>query len=114
VPDALCETVLKRVSPPSSYAKPNHIRIIEREEFERLATAAGLVVQKRSFYGFYWSVWNAIVWQCNVDFDHGRHPALDHWARAWSTVLDLPQGDVCKAALDDNMPKSQVIIAYKK
>ena len=30
VPDPLSEIILMRVSPPSSYAKPNHIRIIER------------------------------------------------------------------------------------
>ena len=114
VPDALSETVLMRVSPPSSYMKPNHIRVIERDEFARLAAEAGLVVQKRAYCSFYWSVWNALFWQCSVDFDSGRHPALDHWARAWNEVLDLPQGDVCKAALDDAMPKSQVIIAYKK
>jgi SAM-dependent methyltransferase len=114
VPDALSEKILMRVSPPSSYAKPNHIRVIERDEFAKLADDAGLVVQKRAYYGFYWSVWNALVWQTGVDFDRGNHPALDHWALAWSAVLDLPQGDVCKAALDDNLPKSQVIIAYKK
>jgi SAM-dependent methyltransferase len=114
VPDSLSETVLKRVSPPASYIKPNHIRIIERNEFGRLASDAGLVVQKRLYYSFYWSVWNALVWQCGIDFDRGRHPALDHWAHAWNAVLDLPHGDVCKSALDDAMPKSQVIIAYKK
>jgi len=114
VPDPLSETILKRVSPMESYMKPNHIRVIERDEFAKLADDAGLVVQKRAYYGFYWSVWNALVWQCGVEFDRGRHPVLDHWARTWSAVLDLPQGDVCKAALDDNLPKSQVIIACKK
>jgi hypothetical protein len=32
---------------------------------------------------------------------------------SWNAVLDLPQGDVCKAALDDALAKSQVIIARK-
>lgn len=113
VPDTLSEAVLKRVSPPSSYEKPNHIRVFEREGFARLAAEAGLVVEKRAYYGFYWTVWNALVWQTGVDFDHGSHPALDHWAMSWNAVLDLPQGDVCKAALDDALAKSQVIIARK-
>jgi SAM-dependent methyltransferase len=114
VPDALSEQVLKRVSPPICFQEPNHIRVIGRDEFERMVTDAGLRVDKHAFYGFYWAIWHALVWKCNIDFDHGRHPALDHWTRAWDAVLDLPEGQQCKNALDEAMPKSQIIIARKQ
>jgi len=114
VPDPLSEQVSKRVAPPECFREPNHIRVIGRDEFERMLTDAGLQVQKHAFYGFYWAIWHALVWKCNIDFDHGRHPALDHWTRAWNAVLDLPEGQQCKDALDDAMPKSQIIIARKQ
>jgi hypothetical protein len=53
------------------------------------------------------------VWKCNIDFDHGHHPALDYWTHAWNAVLDLPEGQACKNALDEAMPKSQIIVARK-
>jgi hypothetical protein len=78
-----------------------------------MVTAAGLQVETHSFYSFYWAVWNAIVWKCNIDFDNGHHPALDNWARTWQSVLDLPEGDQIQDALNLVMPKNQVIIARK-
>jgi 2-polyprenyl-3-methyl-5-hydroxy-6-metoxy-1,4-benzoquinol methylase len=114
VPDALSEQVAKRVAPPEVFREPNHIRVIGRDELERLATDAGLRVQKHAFYGFYWAIWHTLVWKCDIDFDHGRHPALDHWTRAWNAVLDLPEGQQCKNALDEAMPKSQIIVARKQ
>jgi 2-polyprenyl-3-methyl-5-hydroxy-6-metoxy-1,4-benzoquinol methylase len=82
VPDALSEQVLKRVSPAVCFEKPNHVRIIGREEFAQIATQAGLQIQKHVFYSFYWAVWHVLVWRCNIAYERGRHPALDHWARA--------------------------------
>lgn len=114
VPDPLSEQVAKQVAPPECFREPNHLRVIGRDEFEHLATDAGLRVQKHAFYGFYWAIWHALVWKCNIDFDHGRHPALDHWTQAWNAVLDLPEGQQCKNALDEAMPKSQVMIARKQ
>jgi len=113
VPDAASEHVLKRLAPPEAYEKPNHVRIIERNEFERMIAAAGLRVESHAYYSFYWAVWNAIVWKCNIDFDNGHHPALDHWARSWGAVLDLPEGKAVQDALNMAMPKSQIIIASK-
>lgn len=113
VPDAASEHVLKRLAPAAAYEKPNHIRIIERNEFERMVAEAGLTIEAHSYYSFYWAVWNAIVWKCNIDFHKGRHPALDHWAKAWSAVLELPEGRAVQDALNMAMPKNQVILARK-
>ena len=114
VPDAASENVLKRVGPKVIFEKPHHIRIIARDEFERMAVNAGLVVKTHTYRGFYWALWYAFSWKCGVGVNHDRrHPVLDLWTRTWNAVLDLPQGQDCKDALDIAMPKSQIIVACK-
>ena len=41
------------------------------------------------------------------------HPVLDNWLRTWQSLLDQPNGIKIKHALDEVLPKSQVIIARK-
>jgi SAM-dependent methyltransferase len=113
VPDPLQENLQKRVAPPSYFQKPNHIRIIERQEFSDLVTNAGLVIDEVTHYGFFWSIWWAMFWACKVDLDHPIHPALDHWTKAWRAVMEMPSGLDLKHQLDEFMPKSQVIVAHK-
>jgi SAM-dependent methyltransferase len=113
VPDPLQENLQKHVAPPSYFQKPNHIRIIQRQEFSDLVTSAGLVIDEVTHYGFFWSIWWALFWACKVDLDHPTHPALDHWTAAWNAVMDMPNGPDLKRKLDDFMPKSQVIVAHK-
>lgn len=113
VPDARSEFVMKRVGPPNAFQKPNHIRVIQRDEFEKMVTDVGLVIKNHSYRGFYWAVWHAFAWRCGVSVMKGSHPVLNHWARTWSAVLDMPNGQDCKLALDEVLPKSQVIVAVK-
>lgn len=113
VPDALQENLQKHVAPPSYFQKPNHVRIIEREQFARMVTRAGLVIEEHTQYGFFWSIWWALFWACKVDLDKPDHPALNHWTEAWRAILALPQGTQLKQQLDQFMPKSQIIVARK-
>lgn len=113
VPDALAEHVQQDIAPPSYFAHPNHIRIFSREQFETLITDAGLVIEKRAFYGFYWSVWWFFFWACKQDLSPPWHPLLAHWEKTWGILMKMPDGPRIKAALDNAMPKSQAIIAYK-
>ncbi|SEC04685.1 Methyltransferase domain-containing protein [Rhizobiales bacterium GAS191] len=113
VPDPVCEALQKHLAHPSYFAKPNHVRVIQREEFAELVRAAGLVIERRASYGFYWSLWWLMFWTTRVDFIGARHPVLDNWARTWSALLDTPQGATVKRVLDSFMPKSQVILARK-
>jgi ubiquinone/menaquinone biosynthesis C-methylase UbiE len=113
VPDALTESVMKRVGSKAIFEKPHHIRIIQRDEFEQMVINAGLIIKNHTYRSFYWAVWFALSWRCGVSIWHGRHPVLDHWARTWNAVLELPHGQDCKDALDMAMPKSQVIVASK-
>jgi SAM-dependent methyltransferase len=113
VPDPLQENLQKHVAPPSYFQKPNHVRIIERQAFSDLVTQSGLVIDEVTYYGFFWSIWWAMFWACQVDLEHPSHPVLDHWTEAWVALMDMPNGHDLKRKLDRFMPKSQVIVAHK-
>ena len=114
VPDTTQEKLQQHVAPPTYFAKPNHIRIFERADFEALVRNAGLTIERRSFYGFYWAMWWLLFWECKVDFKGmPRHPVLDNWARTWAAVLATEDGVKVKHLFDRFMPKNQVIIASK-
>jgi SAM-dependent methyltransferase/glycosyltransferase involved in cell wall biosynthesis len=113
VPDPVAERLQKELAPPSYFEKPNHVRVIEREAFEKLVTGAGLVVEKRRFYGFYWSIWWMFFWACKQDLRPPWHPLLESWTQTWQRLLATEDGARVKRVLDDFLPKSQAIIARK-
>jgi 2-polyprenyl-3-methyl-5-hydroxy-6-metoxy-1,4-benzoquinol methylase len=114
VPDPVSENMQKHLGPPAYFAKPNHIRIFEREAFADLVKSAGLTVEKRYYYGFFWSIWWLLVWQCGLkDMGSPRHPILDNWTRTWAAILESKDGLRIKRVFDRFMPKSQAIIARK-
>lgn len=113
VPGQLSEEILKEVAPAACFEKPNHIRIFSTESFRELVEQSGLEVQAHEFIGFYGAVWHAMIWKSGADYDIGSHPVLDRWAQTWETLMALPGGQACIAALDRALHKSQVIIARK-
>jgi ubiquinone/menaquinone biosynthesis C-methylase UbiE len=125
VSDPVQEEVLRQVAPAELFTKPNdggysirglprgHLHTIGRDEFERMVTAAGLVVERVHHVGFYWSLWFVFFWLCNVDFADPRHPLLAQWARTWTMLLDLPDGHKTKQRLDTFLPKRQIVVAWK-
>jgi SAM-dependent methyltransferase len=114
VPDTTQEKLQRHLAPPSYFEKPNHIRIFEREEFADLVRNAGLTIERRTWYGFYWAMWWLLFWECKIPFEGmPRHPVLDNWARTWASVLATEGGVKLKHLFDRFMPKNQVIIASK-
>jgi ubiquinone/menaquinone biosynthesis C-methylase UbiE len=113
VPDALQENMQQHVAPECYFQKPNHVRIVQRTEFAEMVAEAGLEIREQAQYGFFWAIWWALFWSCNVDLDHPDHPVLNHWTEAWGEVLSTPQGVRLKEQLDRFMPKSQIIVACK-
>ncbi|KES23733.1 MULTISPECIES: bifunctional 2-polyprenyl-6-hydroxyphenol methylase/3-demethylubiquinol 3-O-methyltransferase UbiG [Pseudomonas] len=114
VPDAFGEKAQQGIAPDSYFQQPNHIHIFERERFETLVREAGLEVERRTTYGFYRTLWWFFYWASGQPtLSPPWHPLLEHWDRTWGALLSLPQGQKVKAALDEVMPKSQVIIARK-
>jgi SAM-dependent methyltransferase len=112
VPGAAQEHIQEMLAPPLYFQKPNHIRIFEQEQFHALIESAGLVIEHRSAYGFFWSLWFAFFWQTEIPLG-GTHPMLDAWASTWSQVLAGKDGLRIKAALDQALPKAQVVVARK-
>ncbi|RFB80647.1 class I SAM-dependent methyltransferase [Methylovirgula sp. 4M-Z18] len=113
VPDPVAENLQKPLAAPYYWQKPNHLRIFEREEFAKLVTDAGLVIENRYYYGFYWSIWWLLFWQCDVPVDAPYHPVLDNWAQTWKALLDSKNGLRTKRILDRFLPKHQIILARK-
>jgi len=114
VPDVTQERLQTHLAPPMYFQKPNHVRIFEREDFAQLVQDSGLIIERRSTYGFFWAMWWLLFWTCGVKFEGGvRHPILDNWSRTWSSVLASKDGPRIKHLMDRFMPKNQVIIARK-
>ncbi|MCU1719257.1 class I SAM-dependent methyltransferase [Pseudomonas sp. 5P_3.1_Bac2] len=113
VPDPVGEQVQKKLAPPVYFEHPNHIRIFQRDEFEQLVIDAGLIIERRTEYGFYWSIWWFFFWACKQDLSPPWHPLLNSWTSTWNMLLRTPDGPRIKKALDEVMPKSQVIVARK-
>lgn len=113
VPDALQERMQQAVAPDSYFQKPNHIRIVERDEFPQMVRDAGLEVLDQRSYGFFWSIWWSLFWAAEVDLERPQHPVLDHWTQAWTALLETERGRELKQQLDSFLPKSQVIVARK-
>lgn len=115
VPDPASETLLKAVSPEFCWRKPYHLRVFGREEFERLVRDAGLEIEHRSYYSFFWTMWWVLFWSGEGVSELGAPgtPVLSHWNKTWVALLKTPHGPHIKKALDEFMPKSQIIIARK-
>lgn len=113
VPDPLGESIQRKLAPPCYFEAPNHIRVFERDQFERLVEESGLIIERRTSYGFYWSIWWFFFWACKQDLSPPWHPLLSSWSQTWNMLLSMPDGPRIKKALDEAMPKSQAIIARK-
>jgi len=114
VPDPVCEGMQKKLAPPIHFQKPNHVRIIGRDEFARMTTDAGLEIVSRGSHGFYWAMWLLMFWSCKVDLSvANQHPVLQNWSTTWSALLDTDDGLRVKQAFDEFMPISQYIVARK-
>lgn len=114
VPDPVAEHVQEKLAPSSYFEHPNHIRIIERDMFEKMVSDSGLIVEKRTSYGFYKSIWWLLFWACDQEYGDKNHPLLESWKHTWGLLLDTEEGPRIKQTLDEFMPKSQAIIARKK
>lgn len=113
VPDPVAETVQTKFAPSVYWEKPNHLRIIQRDELDRLIENAGLQIEQHTHTGIFWAMWWIFFWASEQEFGAPQGPVLENWTRTWYELLNLPHGDAARAALDALMPKSQVVIARK-
>ncbi len=121
VPDPVSEGLQKQLAPASHFQKPNHIHIFERDAFAAMVTDAGLQIERRDAYSFYWSMWMCLYWACETQQEGATldqikapyPPLLNEWASTWHQLISIPEGAKVKAVLDNFLPKSQIIIARK-
>lgn len=113
VPDPVGESVQKKIAPKEYWEKPNHIRIFQREEFDQLLINSGLEIERRSSHGFYWSIWWMLFWAADQELGEPEKPILHHWTSVWDELISAPNGAPIKEALEEFMPKSQILIAKK-
>lgn len=125
VPDPVGENIQKSFAPSYYFERPNHIHIFGREEFGCLVTDAGLEIIRRDSFGFFWTFWMFLYWSqakhsgialAGESFDAVQPPyppILNDWAKLWHQVIKMPEAAPMKQALDQLLPKSQVIVARK-
>lgn len=125
VPDAVGEQMQRGFAPTSYFQSPNHIHIFEREQFGQLVQNAGLEIVERSSFGFFWTMWMFMYWvlakNAGAELEGASHdivqppypPLLNDWAKLWHNLIQMPEAAPMKQALDQLLPKSQVIIARK-
>lgn len=125
VPTQVSEDFQKGIAPESYYQSPNHIRIFSENDFINLVERAGLVVEKKVQWGFFWTMWMSMHWV--IEKNAGRElsgaaldkvappysPELDDWAKAWNQIIMMPEGLLLKQKFDQLLPKSIAIIARK-
>ena len=125
VPDEQSELMQQGLAPEYYFREPNHIHIFGREAFARMVTDSGLEIVQRDFYGFFWTIWMLLYWtQARAAGDElageaydvvqpPYPPLLNDWAALWQCFISLPDAAPVKRALDQLLPKSQIIIARK-
>ncbi len=125
VPDERSEGVQQKLAPAEHFQAPNHVQVFSRGGFEHLVVDAGLKIESRQYTGFFWSMWFSFFWAAQQRSDHVRGmpthdqiqppyaPLLQRWADVWWEMMRLPDGETVRRALDETMPKSQIIIARK-
>lgn len=115
VPDPTSENLQRPFAAPAHFEPPNHIRVFERDTFDRLVTDAGLEILHKKLDGFYWTMWCCLFWACQCDLrEAGDHPLLLSWTRTWDMLLATERGPVIQEAFDQVLPRTQTIIARKR
>jgi len=124
VPHQRSETILQRVAPPAAFEKPHHIRIFGTDDFKQLVSSSGLEIISHDLIGAFSTITVALYWltagrlsasgqnQIETQFVFDN-PSIEDWAKAWSYLLDLPNGEDLKGLLDSLFAKSQIILAKK-
>jgi SAM-dependent methyltransferase len=125
VPDPVQERIQRQFAPPErlgASATPNATirglpcgqkHLFERDAFAALVAGAGLTIAARHGSGFFWALYFALFWTCDVDRSASDHPALVNWVQTWDAALSAPQGPRLQRLMDEFMPFRQVIIARK-
>ncbi len=116
-PDPASESVQRMIAPSCYWEPPNHLRVFQHEELDELVREAGLVIENRPSHFFYWSMWWILFWGTDGSYRFGepesKAPVLDYWNKTWHALLCSANGRRVAKALNELMPKSNVLVARK-
>lgn len=117
VPDSRGEQLVAATAPPYYFQEPNHIRIFSADDFQNLILGAGLEIEIRQYLSSFWSMYLTLSWLTVPPGDDtpidNPHPITDHWVRLWKELLAHPQGEQARLALNQLLPRTQLIVARK-
>jgi SAM-dependent methyltransferase len=116
VPDPVSEGLMRAVAPSWYFERPGHINVFSREMLDCLIKEAGLVIENRLLSGAYWSIWWTLRWTTGKHIGPrslGQPAILRNWNRTWKRLNATPEGRAAAQALNEALPKSQVVIARK-
>jgi len=103
----------KRFIQPIPSSAQYHVNFFEPSRWPKVNRYLRADIYAPKAVSFFWAMFNAFFWLCNIPYGSSDHPVLQNWSKTWSAVLDLPKGKEIQGVLDKVMPKSQVIIARK-
>jgi 2-polyprenyl-3-methyl-5-hydroxy-6-metoxy-1,4-benzoquinol methylase len=116
VPDPVSESLLKTVAPAWYFQKPIHQNVIQRERLRKMVTDAGLEIVTHTTNGFFYAIWWVFRMSLGMETPCDPTPRttlLTDWESAYEALLASPNGAKVSQALDELIPKSQIIFARK-
>lgn len=117
VPDARAEQLVAATAPPYYFQEPHHVRIFSADDFQNLIIDAGLQIEIQQYFSSFWSIYLTLSWLTappgdDIPIDN-PHPITDHWVRLWKELLAHPKGEQARLALNQLLPRTQLIVARK-
>lgn len=117
VPDARGENLVANIAPSEYFQEPNHIRIFTSDDFEALVTNCGLEVVRHEYLSGFWSIFFLLKWatmEPGEPLTENAHLSTTLWTQVWQEMLKHPNGDKAREALDQHLPRTQMIVARKR
>jgi ubiquinone/menaquinone biosynthesis C-methylase UbiE len=116
VPDARGENLVKNIAPQQYFEEPNHIQIFSSDDFEELVTNSGLEIVRHEYLAGFWAIFYLLKWATAMPGEtltDNVQPATILWTQTWEEVLNHPRGEQMRMALNNALPRCQVIIARR-
>lgn len=124
VPDSRGEEFLRHYAPAAAWEPPHHIRTFDRGQLRKVVLDAGLEILDSGTTGFFRAIWLGLYWSQDQKVGDESHEAIPIWATddndilhewtdVWNSILDRPNGQKLKLALDGLLPKSQYLVTRK-
>lgn len=117
VPDARGENLVKDVAHSAYFEEPNHIQIFSSDDFEELVRSCGLEIVRHEYLAGFWAIFYLLKWATSVageTLTENVHPATILWTQTWEEVLNHPNGEKMRMALNNALPRCQVIVARRQ